>query len=126
MGELQEIPGLLMKDLVAWREPAALMLDERGLICDCSDSSEELFGYSRQELIWQHVSKLLPQLSDVELVQDGRLNPRISFLCHCGRLFRAQNRQGNVFSSELKFVSTDHAGKQILRLLVQPYGNLHT
>jgi len=104
------------------QEPVTLTLDERGMIRDCCNSCEALFGYSRRELVWQHISKLLPQLSGIKLVKDGQINPRLGFVCRCGHLFRAQSRDDGFFYSELSFVNLEHAGMRILRVFVRPYG----
>lgn len=104
-------------------EPPALALDENGVIQRCSESCEELFGYRSLELVKQHVSRLFPQLSEVKLVLDGQFNPMLDFLCHCGHLFQAQNRQGNTFKSELSFVRIEHGGRRSLRLIVRPLKN---
>ncbi len=109
-----------------WHEPPALTLDERGMICDCSESGESLFGYRRHDLTWQHVSKLLPQLSGVALVLEGRINPLLQFLCHCGHLFQVQNRLGDTFPSGLSFVHLEHDGIHTLRLIVRPSDNAKT
>jgi PAS domain S-box-containing protein len=106
-----------------WQEPPALTLDERGMICDCSNAGEKLFGYSRKNLVWQHVSKLLPELSEIQLLKNGHLNPQLGFLCHCGHHFRATNRLGNVFLSELHFVLLNVAEKYTIRMIVQPSGS---
>ena len=102
------------------QEQAALVLDERGMIRDCSKSGEQLFGYRRSELAWQHISKLIPQLSDIQLVQSGQINPHLEFLCHCGLPFQAQNQQGNTFASELHFIHLDRGERKIIRLIVTP------
>jgi PAS domain S-box-containing protein len=102
------------------QEPAALVLDESGTIRDCNKSVEHLFGYPHSDLVLQHVSRLLPQLSGVVLMRDGQIDPHFDFLCHCGHLFQALNRQGEVFASELSLVELEHGGKRILRLLVCP------
>ncbi|MGA9667142.1 MAG: PAS domain-containing protein [Gallionella sp.] len=109
--------------IASWHEPAALTLDERGMIRDCNKSGEKLFGYPRHDLIWQHVSKLLPQLSEVALVQQQRFNPLLNFLCRCGKLFQTENRQGKTFPSELSFVHLEHEGMRTLRVIVHPFGN---
>ncbi len=109
-----------------WREPVALILDECGMIRDCSDAGEELFGYKLRELISLPVSKLLPQLSEMELIQDGQFNPRFAYLCRCGHLFRAQNQHGRTFLSELGLVSLNQAGKRILKLFVLPSADLES
>ena len=98
----------------------ALTLDERGVILDCSKAAERLFGYLRSELMWRHVSQLLPQLIEDVLVQDGRLNPKLSFLCHSGHLFQTHNQQGHAFHSELHFVELNNLSGRSLRLIVCP------
>jgi len=103
-----------------WQEPPALTLDERGMICDCSKAGEKLFGYSRKDLVWQHVSKLLPELSEISLVKNGELNQQLGFLSHCGHRFQAINRLGNIFMNELYFVLLDYAGRRTIRMIVQP------
>ena len=107
-----------------WREPAALLLDESGMIRDCCNIGEELFGYSLSDMVSQHVSKLLPQLCGIELVKDGQLNPKLDYLCHCGHLFGVQTQLGGILPSELSLVSLEHAGRRILKLFVLPFGNL--
>jgi PAS domain S-box-containing protein len=104
-------------------ESPALSLDERGMIRNCNKSGERLFGYQCHELVWQHVSMLFPQLSGVPLVQEGRFNSLLNFLCRCGKLFQSQNRQGDTFPSELSFVHLDHDGRRTLRLIVSPSDN---
>jgi PAS domain S-box-containing protein len=107
-----------------WHDRLALTLDERGVIRDCNKSGEKLFGYRRHDLVWQHISNLLPQLLGVDLIQDGRVNPLLDYLCHCGHLFQVQNRQGDAIPSELCFVHLEHNGNRTLRLIVHPSCNL--
>jgi hypothetical protein len=97
-----------------------LSLDERGMILDCSQSFEKLFGFEWRDLIWHHVSWIFPQLTGVELIQAGQFNPLLNYLCGCGHLFQVQNRQGNSFSSNLSFVHIEHDGRRSLSLMVQP------
>jgi PAS domain S-box-containing protein len=99
-------------------EPLALSLDERGMIKDCSRSLASLLGYRRSELVWKHVSKLFSQLKDVELYQNGQVNPMLNYLSRCGQTYEAQNRQGNSISTRLNFVCIDNQGKRTLRLIV--------
>jgi len=106
-----------------WYEPPALAMDERGMIRDCSESGERLFGYRRHDLVWQHVSMLFPQLTGVALVQEGRFNPLLNFLCRCGKPFQSRNRQGDAFSCNLNFVRLEHDGMRTLRLIVSPSDN---
>jgi PAS domain S-box-containing protein len=101
-------------------EPLALALDERGMIKDCSRSLELLLGYRRSELVWKHVSMVFPQLRDVELYQNGQVNPKLNYICRCGQTYEAKNRQGNSISARLNFVCIDSQGKRTLRLIVFP------
>jgi len=103
-----------------WQEPPTLTVDERGMICDCSKAGEALFGYSLKDLVWQPVSKLLPELSEIQLVKNGQFNPQLGFLSRCGQPFLAINRLGNVFLNNLHFVVLNYAGKYAIRVIVQP------
>ncbi len=104
----------------SWQEPPALTLDERGMICDCSKAGEKLFGYGRKDMIWQHVSKLLPELSEIQLVKNGQFNAQLGFLSRCGQPFLAINRLGNIFLNNLHFVLLNYAGEYAIRVIVQP------
>jgi hypothetical protein len=53
--------------------PTELTLNESGMILDCSDSAEYLLEYVRIQLIGQPVSRLLPKLSAITLLEDGKL-----------------------------------------------------
>ena len=102
------------------QDPAALVLDDRGMIRNCNKSCEKLFGYRSSELAWQHVSRLFPQLSEVQLVQNGVFNPHLEFLCHFGLPFRARKYLGDTFDSELHFVHLNQNGRFVIRLLINP------
>ena len=99
---------------------ATMTLDERGMIRDCNRASEALFEYRRSELVWRHVSLLLPQLADLELMQNGQPNPRLRFLCHTGRHFQAVTQNGAHFASRifLNFLNSSQQGG--LSLIVRP------
>lgn len=101
-------------------EPAELALDERGMILDCTDSAEDLFGCNRSQLIRKHVSRLLPQLSAIKLLENGILNSQLGFLCRCGHRFLTKGHLGS-FSSELFFVILTYGGITHLRLIMHPY-----
>lgn len=116
----EAVNELLGEHPVEWDEPPALSLDETGFILKCSKSCEKLFGYRSPDLAKLHISCLIPQLSGHKLVMDGRFNPMLDFLCHCGHLFLAQNRQGDTFKGELSFVRVENEGRRSLRLIVRP------
>lgn len=80
---------------------AMLALDDLGVIRDCSQACEEMFGYPQNELTGSHISRLLPQLGETELVLEDRINSRLAYLCHCAVAFQARHRDGGAFLSEL-------------------------
>lgn len=107
-------------------EPPELSLDELGMIQNCSKSFETLFGFQRRDLVWNHISRLFPQLTGVDLVQAGQLNPFLNYLCHCGHLYQAHNRQGDTFPCNLSFVRVEFDGRRFLRLIVNPSAKLES
>lgn len=80
---------------------AKLALNDMGVIQNCSQTCEQVFGYRQDELAGRHISTLLPELGDTELVQEERINSRLAFLCHCAFSFQARHRDGSCFISEL-------------------------
>ena len=105
--------------VAAQGDAATLLLDQRGMIRGCNSASETLFGYRRGELVWQHVSMLLPQLAGIELLQNGQLNPRLLFLCRIGSYFQALSRDGECFASDLFLLNLANPGSSDLRLMVR-------
>jgi hypothetical protein len=98
----------------------ALLLSECGLIQDCSKSLVRLFGFRCSDLVWQPVSKLFPQLAEVELFQAGQVNPLLNYMCRCGRRFQSRNRHGDTFLSNLSIVQLDNEGRRTFRMIVRP------
>jgi len=103
----------------AGEDMAALTLDERGMICDCDPAAEALFKCRRSELVWRHVSLLLPQLAEFELMPNGQANPRLRFLCHIGQRFQAVAQDGEHFASELFLNLLDNIERGRLSLIVR-------
>jgi PAS domain S-box-containing protein len=101
------------------RKPAELMIDKNGTILDCDPTSETIFGYTHRELLAQNVSTLIPQLSEVELVQKDKTNPLLKYLCHCGHLFKSKRKDGEIFNSELGLVDLNQP-RHRLKLFVIP------
>lgn len=90
-----ETPAFVSIELVI------LALNDVGVIQNCNQTCEQVFGYRKNELSGCHVSTLLPQLKDIELVLEDRINSRLAFLCHCAIPFQARHRNGHVFATEL-------------------------
>jgi hypothetical protein len=103
-----------------WHDLPALALGEHGLIQDCSKSLVRLFGFRCSDLVWQPVSKLFPQLAEVELVRAGQVNPFLNYLFRCGKLYQSCNRHGETFFSNLSIVRLDYEGRRTFRMIVRP------
>jgi PAS domain-containing protein len=99
---------------------ARLTLDSHGLIEDCNRIGEDLFKYSLGTLVGRHVSMLLPQLVEFELLQRGEINPQLRFLCRVGRNFQAVNQHGARFATQLFWNVLDGAGHCQVSLIVRP------
>ncbi len=101
-------------------DPAVLLLRDNGTIAECNNAGAALFEGSLGMLAWRHVSTLLPQLSGITLLQDGRINPRLHFLSHVGRRFEAVGMKGIRFFCELFFIAVEYRGQRYLRVIVTP------
>jgi len=99
-------------------EPAMVIVDGRGMIRDCNGSCEALLGYRRRELAWRHVSMLLPKLAQVDLIQNGELNPHLRFLCRIGQRFQVVPRDREQFAGDLFLNRLD--GRDRLSLIIRP------
>ena len=99
---------------------AALTLDQNGIICDCNSATEALFRYRRNEIVQRHVSMLLPQLAQLDLMEDGRINQHLHFLCHIGRAFLAVAQDGERFTGELFLNIADNMRGGFVSVIVRP------
>jgi PAS domain S-box-containing protein len=106
-------------DSCAGEDLAVLTLDDRGMISDCNRACEALFRYRRSELVWRHVSMLIPQLAELDLMQSGQPNPRLRFLNRIGRNFQAVTQDGSIFASELFLNLIHNNGHYRLSLIVR-------
>jgi hypothetical protein len=100
--------------------PIMLTLDKQGTIQECSNSAESLFNYKRRELVWQHVSCLFPQLTDIQFVLHDRLNPFLNYICHCDYIFESLDKHGDIIPCNLNIFLIEHEGTSDLRLIVRP------
>jgi len=108
-----------------WRGPAsddavaALTLDERGVIRDCDHAVEALFGYRRSEVVWRHVSMLLPQLAGIDMAQAGEPTSNLRFLCRIGGRFQALRRSGEHMACDIFLNDLRNPGMRNLRMIVR-------
>lgn len=99
---------------------AVLTLDVNGLIRNCNKAAAKLMECPTSQLVWQHVSNLLPQLADTELMQNGHINPRLRFLSRVGHRFQLAMPGGGHASGRIFFNDLENAGRHNLRLIICP------
>lgn len=99
---------------------AAITLDSHGTILDCNPSASVLLNCSETKPTWQHISKFFPQLGEIALLIEERINPKLRFLSRVGYHFDAVAMNGLRFASKLYFVDIDHFGEHNLRLIIVP------
>jgi PAS domain S-box-containing protein len=101
--------------------PAAVMMNETGIIQNCSDSFEQMFGYSQSELIAVHISLLFLDFAQVALIHNGTINERLHYISHCGHVFTGWDKQGKAKPTKLSLICLQNHGSFNLRMLVSPY-----
>lgn len=99
-------------------EEAFITVDEGGMIQDCEGDVECMLDYSPKRLQGKHVSVILPRLKYAELVQNGIVNPSLSYLCHIGLLFQVRRRDLDQFLGHLSIVDLRNSDDRRLRLRV--------
>lgn len=112
------------KDLIVPEEAmATLTLNDKGMIRDCSQALGKLLGCQPSNLLWQHISLLMPQLAKTTLMNTGQINPRLHFLSRIGYPFEVIGVNGTRFASELFFNVVGSIGRQQLRIIIRPAAN---
>lgn len=101
---------------------AVLTLTDKGMIRECNEAVERLFGCQAGQLVWQHISVLLPQLAEVVLMQGEQINPRLRFLSRIGHHFKVASLDGVGSVSRVFFHSVENAGRRHLRIILCPTG----
>jgi len=97
-----------------------LMLNDNGVIHECNQACEKLFGYLSGEILWKHISTLLPQLAGIALMTGTQINPRLHFLAHIGHHFEVVGLGGIHFASLLFINEVESMGQHYLRLIICP------
>lgn len=99
---------------------AVLIVNDHGVIRECNQACEKLFGCLSSDLLWKHISALLPQLADIALMRGRQINPRLHFLTHIGHRFEVIGLGGIHFASRLFINQVENMGRHSLRLIVCP------
>jgi hypothetical protein len=101
-------------------EMGTLTIDYDGMICDCDHDGEALFKCQRDEMIEHHVSTLLPQLVELDVVRDSKTNSVLRFCCRVGHHFAAVARNSETFVAELFLNILDNTGHGRVSVVVRP------
>ena len=99
---------------------AVLTLLENGMILNCNEAAASLLGCDSSNLTWQHISRLLPQLTNLALVLDKKINPYLKFLSIVGHRYEVRAVNGTHFACELFFSEVEEFGRHCLHIVMQP------
>ncbi len=99
---------------------AELLLLENGMILDCNRASGELLGCEPEKLKWQPIARVLPQLANMLLVMDKRINPYLRFLSIAGHRYEVTAVNGKQFACELFFSMVEDVGRRCLKITMRP------
>lgn len=102
------------------QETAVLMLYDNGTILDCNQAAAELLDCIPSKLTWQHISTIMPQLTEDTLMQGKKINPHVRFLSHIGYGFEVVALSGVHFVCALFFNEVENFGRHCLRLIIRP------
>lgn len=97
-----------------------LTLHYNGMITDCNKAGGRLLGCLPSELIWQHISRLLPQLKNIALTQGQDLNPYLRFLSRVGYKFEVIGSKGVHMICKVFFCEIGSMGHRFLRVIICP------
>lgn len=97
-----------------------LTLYDSGMIQDCSNAGVELLGCRLDQINLQPISKFVPELKNIELMQGARVNPHLRLLSRVGHLFEVVDMSGKHFKCKLFFNEVEDFGSASLRLIIRP------
>lgn len=103
-----------------------LTLHYNGMISDCNKAGGKLLGCLPSELIWQHISRLLPQLKNIALMQGQNLNPYLRFLSRVGYKFDVISLKGAHLVCKVFFCEIGCMGHRFLRVIICPIAQEQT
>jgi len=102
-----------------------LTINFNGMINDCNKAGGRLLDCLPSELIWQHISSLLPQLKNISLMKGSDINPYLHFLSRVGYHFDVISRKGVHLVGKAFFFEVGSTGQHFLRVIICPIGKPH-
>ncbi len=97
-----------------------LVLNEFGMICDWNSQFRNWLGYRRSDLMFRHISVLLPKLAVIKLMCGKQINPRLRFLFRIGCRFQLLSFAGKQVEGRLFINDMEHRGRRYLRTIILP------
>jgi len=97
-----------------------LTVHYNGMIAECNRDGGKLLDCLPSELVWQPISKLLPKLQNIALVQGQNVNPYLNFLSRAGYLFELQTLKGVHMACRVFFCEVGCMGQRFLRVIICP------
>ncbi len=98
------------------------LVSDNGIILDVNDEGIRLLGYSPGSYAKRHISKLLPKLAKIDLLEDEgeRVNSYLRFLSRIGHNFKILASDGNHFKGELYFSDLKHKDQHQILIIFYP------
>jgi hypothetical protein len=97
-----------------------LTLHLNGMITECNKAGGRLLDCLPSELVWRHISQLLPQLKNVALMQGQNLSPYLRFLSRVGYQFEVISLKGAHLIGKAFFCEIGSMDHRFLRVIICP------
>lgn len=97
-----------------------LTLHLNGMITECNKAGGRLLDCLPSELVWRHISQLLPQLKNVALMQGQNLSPYLRFLSRVGYQFEVISLKGAHLLGKVFFCEIGSMDHRFLRVIICP------
>lgn len=97
-----------------------LTLHLNGMITECNKAGGRLLDCLPSELVWRHISQLLPQLKNVALMQGQNLSPYLRFLSRIGYQFEVISLKGAHLIGKAFFCEIGSMDHRFLRVIICP------
>lgn len=102
-----------------------LTLHLNGMITECNKAGGRLLDCLPSELVWRHISQLLPLLKNVALMQGQDLSPYLRFLSRIGYQFEVISLKGVHLLGKAFFCEIGSMDHRFLRVIICPLPKEH-
>ncbi|SES65204.1 hypothetical protein SAMN05216326_101139 [Nitrosomonas marina] len=102
--------------------PVTLILTENGTIVESNEKSEKLLGLTLGKTGSNHISSLIPLLTEIDLLEKGneRVNPYLRFLSRIGHHFKVTGAEGRELSCQLYFSDIEYNNQHLIMIMIHP------